>query len=138
ELQVAVGELVGSGVGEALEAYPREQLPSALLDRLRMPPERPERGTSDGRAGHGHVLARRERPEEVRLLERAAHAALDELPRRPAGDVLAVEHDLAGVHLVEAGDEVEERRLAGAVRPDDGVDRALADGEARVLHGHEA
>ena len=41
------------------------------------------------------------------------------------GDVLALEHHSTGVRLHQAGDQVEERRLAGAVRADDRVDRAL-------------
>ena len=35
------------------------------------------------------------------------------------GDVAAVEADLAGIGREAAGDQVEQRRLAGAVRPDD-------------------
>ena len=36
-----------------------------------------------------------------------------------------------------AGEQVEERGLAGAVRPDDRVQAARLDGEADVLHRHE-
>ena len=42
-----------------------------------------------------------------------------------AGDVPAVELDPAERRLVEAGEHVEERRLAGAVGADDRDDRAL-------------
>jgi hypothetical protein len=46
--------------------------------------------------------------------------------RRRAQQALAVERDLARVRLVEARDQVEERRLAGAVRADQADDLALA------------
>src|SRR6185312_3584655 len=51
------------------------------------------------------------------------------------GDVLAVEEDLAFGHLEVrvAHHGVGERRLARAVRPHQGVDLALADGEVEAL-----
>jgi len=45
---------------------------------------------------------------------------------------------LARVGPEVAGDEVEERRLARAVWPDDGADRATRDAEADPAHGLEA
>ncbi len=47
--------------------------------------------------------------------------------RRIAGHVAAVEADVAGIGLQRAGDQVEERRLAGAVRADDAERRAGLD-----------
>jgi hypothetical protein len=38
-------------------------------------------------------------------------------------DLPAVEHDAAGARSLEPGDRANERRLAGAVRADDGDDR---------------
>ncbi len=43
-----------------------------------------------------------------------------------AGDVDAVEHDLAGIRREHAVDQIEQRRFAGAVRPDQTEDFALA------------
>jgi hypothetical protein len=44
-------------------------------------------------------------------------------------ETIVAEPDLAAVGRCEARDDVEERRLAGAVRPDETGDRALADGQ---------
>ena len=46
--------------------------------------------------------------------------------------------DPARGRVVDAGDDVEERRLAGAVRADEADDRALRDVEADVVDRHEA
>ncbi len=51
---------------------------------------------------------------------------------RHPGHVLAVEGPDPRVRLVEAGQEVEERGLAGAVRPDQGGDAAPL--ELEVVH----
>ena len=48
------------------------------------------------------------------------------------------ERDPALGRLVEAGDAVEHRRLAGAVRPDQRGDVAAADGEGEVVDGDQA
>ena len=53
--------------------------------------------------------------------------------RRRAQQALAVEDDLALVRLVEPRDQVEERRLAGAVRADQADDLALAHVERDVV-----
>ena len=87
---------------------------------------------------HEDVFERRHLLEQADVLERAPDAPLGHEVRRPVGDVLACELDDAGRHLVDAGDHVEERRLAGAVRPDEAYDRALGDREVDVVHGHEA
>ena len=51
---------------------------------------------------------------------------LRDLVRLEADDAALAEQDLAVVGLVDAGDQVEERRLAGAVRADHADDLALA------------
>src|SRR3970282_1959287 len=50
------------------------------------------------------------------------------LRRREAGDVFAVERDAPARRLQLARDQVEVRRLAGAVRPDDGGEGARREG----------
>ena len=57
---------------------------------------------------------------------------------REAGDVAAVEPDRAGVGPVEPGDEIEQRRLAGAVRADDADELALGDVEIDAIDGGQA
>ena len=54
------------------------------------------------------------------------------------GHVLAREDHAARGRLVDAGEHVEERRLAGAVRPDQADDRALRHREVDVVDGDEA
>ena len=48
------------------------------------------------------------------------------------------ERDLAAGRVEDAGDDVEERRLAGAVGPDQADDRALRDREVDVVDGDQA
>jgi hypothetical protein len=58
--------------------------------------------------------------------------------RRKRGDVLAVEHDPPAGGLVDAGDHVEECRLAGPVRADQADDRVPPDGEVDRVDGDQA
>ena len=60
------------------------------------------------------------------------------LVRAQASDVVSVEDDPAGIERLEAGDQVEQRRLAGAVRPDDAEDLALVHVEGDVRVGGQA
>jgi hypothetical protein len=55
-----------------------------------------------------------------------------------AGDVAPVEQYPARGRGDGAADQVEERGLAGAVRPDDGVDRAACELDADVVDGRQA
>ena len=57
--------------------------------------------------------------------------------RRCAGSPtrsVPVEGQRAGIGLIDAADQIEQRRLAGAVRPDQREDRARRDGERDVAH----
>ena len=74
--------------------------------------------------GEAHVLARAERGEDMAPLEGARDAFARHAMDRKAGDILAREDHLARVRLQHAGDQVEQRRLAGAVRADDGANLA--------------
>src|SRR5712692_5805761 len=113
QLLLAVGEIAGVLAGERLQLHEREQLP------------RPALGGGPVAAGHHQqVLERGQLGEDARHLERAAHALHRDLPRLQSVDALAPEEDAAGVAPLEAGDAVEERRLAGAVGTDEAVDPA--------------
>src|SRR4051812_28396605 len=117
---MSVREGAGGDVAEVGEADELEQLVRARLDvaeaagRQRRVARMPEPLLHRDR----DVLARGEAVEEARVLERAAEAE----PRPPvlarARDVRAEEADPARRGAQGAGDHVEERRLAGAVRPD--------------------
>ena len=59
------------------------------------------------------------------VLEGAADADFGNLVRRALQDADAVHQDVAGARLVEPGEAVEERGLAGAVGPDQAEDLAV-------------
>ncbi len=56
-----------------------------------------------------------------------------DLLRREAVDLLVLEPDAAAIDLVDGGDEVEYRRLAGAVRADEPHGLFLVDGEVQIV-----
>src|SRR6202008_3920739 len=76
--------------------------------------------------GDGDRLRNRETREQQRVLERAAEAGQRPLVWRRFGDVVVLQDDAAAVDLVEPGDAVHQRRLAGTVVADEPEDLALA------------
>ena len=80
----------------------------------------------------------REMREQADVLERARDALERALRRARIHDRLALEQDLAGIGGENAGDEIEERRLAGAVRPDQRVDVAGRHLELEIVERVEA
>src|SRR5262249_15982564 len=85
------------------------------------------------------VLVHREAPEDGGRLELATDAVLDELVLREAEDVdRAVEDDLPARGPALAGDDVEERGLAGAVGSDDEAQLALGQRKAQPVERLEA
>ena len=84
------------------------------------------------------VLGDGQAGERLHDLERARDAAPGEAVRRLAGDVAAGIEDAAGARRQEAGDDGEQRRLAGAVRPDQRGDAARLGGERRLVDGEQA
>ena len=75
--------------------------------------------------------------EHARLLIGARQPSLRAFPGRDRRDVLAEELDGAGRRGEVAGDDVEERGLAGAVRAEDGPTLAVSDVEVDVAHGEQ-
>ena len=92
------------------------------------------------RLGHGQLR------EDLHELEGARHAARGERHGSDAGDVLSLEVDLAIGRHQQAGEKIDQRRLARAVGPDDRDELAGADGnrdvveraEGAVVLGHAA
>src|SRR3546814_8622605 len=68
----------------------------------------------------------------------ADHPPPGDLVRREVGEVLTVEAPCPGVGLVEAGEEVEEGGLAGAVGADQRGDGAPLELDVVDVDGHEA
>jgi hypothetical protein len=82
----------------------------------------------------GHdVLQRGHAEEDLQVLEGARQAHRRQAVRRRLRHVLPGQRDAAVGRAVEAGDDVEQRRLARAVRPDDRQDLARAGGEADAV-----
>src|SRR5436853_389272 len=80
----------------------------------------------------------RSEPRKQRVdLEGARQAALHAGIGPERGDFLLTEHDLAGVGAQHAGDQVDERRLPGAVGADERVAHALRQDEVDVLRYDE-
>ena len=76
--------------------------------------------------------------EEPRLLVRAGEAELGSVARRPSRDVLAEQLDPSGRGRYVSANDVEERRLPGAVRPQDRPTLAVHDVEIDAVHGEQA
>src|SRR5205814_10410078 len=80
-------------------------------------------------AAHLQVLAHRHGREDVELLRHVGQSEPRNLARGLARDVPAVERAGPGFRPQQPGDDFEQGGLAGAVRPDDADDLALADDE---------
>ena len=76
-------------------------------------------------------LQRRQVVEQLIDLEGAHDPQPHPLVRRAVADVLAVEQNAAGGRPLHAGEQIDQRGLAGAVRPDQGVAGALLDAAAK-------
>src|SRR5437667_7218850 len=81
-----------------------------------------------------HVLEQRELLEEADLLEGASDAEPHAAVRRQADQACLFKMQGSGIGLVEARQQVEQRRLAGAVRPDQREDRFFRHADRNVLH----
>ena len=77
---------------------------------------------------HGHV------PPEEHVLEGPAQAARGDFVWGEADQVLPLEGDAALGRAVDAGDEVEDRGLAGPVRPDEPAYRTGRHAQGVVVH----
>ncbi|MCY1300659.1 hypothetical protein D9M70_502360 [compost metagenome] len=86
-----------------------------------------ERGTDQQVLEHAHLH------ERMGNLVRAADAALAALEHRLAGHIGAGEGDLAAIRGHTAGDQVEQRALARAVRADDAQRLARRQRQAHVV-----
>ena len=71
-------------------------------------------------------------------LEGARDAEPHARMRAHAGDVVAVEQDLAGTRRQHAGQQIDDRGLAGAVRADQRMARALLDLERHIVGRDDA
>ncbi len=84
------------------------------------------------------VLEHAELGETPRQLEGAHQPPAHQRFRRQGRDILAGEGDRAAIGPVEAGDHVEERRLARAIRADQAGEAALGDGDVDAIEDADA
>ena len=129
---VALREQAGGPGAARREADPLERLLGPLgADRGRPPPDL-HRAAELGVRGEADVLEHAQQREDARDLERAPEPGAGAPEGRLAGDVTTLQLDRAGRRPRQPGEQVEERRLAGAVRPDDPDELARADLERDI------
>jgi hypothetical protein len=85
-----------------------------------------------------HVVEHAHAAEQRQVLERAADADLGDAMARHRQQRPAVEHDRAALAVVQAADAVEQRGLAGAVRPDQPDDAPGRDVERHAVERDDA
>src|SRR5881409_2628755 len=127
ELLLAVGEIAGVLAGQRPQPHEVQELAPAAL-RLS------QRAARDDE----QVLQRRQLGEDADDLEGAADTAARDLPRLETVQALAAKAHAAGVELLDAGDAVEEGRLARPVGADQAVDATGLEGERDVVDGGHA
>ena len=145
QLALTARQRAGELVAHVVELEPLEQLVGPRLDR------RPPAARHSGRTRAAkkrsprwsvraelHVVEHRQAGQRLGELEGAHHARSGDLVGGHAGEVVAVEGPVAAVRLVEPGEQVEERGLAGAVGADEGGDRAALHLEVVDVDGRQA
>src|SRR2546426_11789086 len=145
ELARPVGEAAGGGVGLVREADEVEQPARALPGLALEPPKAPGANQTRERVlflvlleEDEEVLERAQAREDADLLKRARDAQARHAMGRDPGQVAAAEEHATVVGGEVAGDAVEERGLARAVRADETHQLAGLDGEVHVVHGGDA
>ena len=93
---------------------------------------------ADAEDGEVEVVLDRQSEKGAGLLVGAPHPELRPQPRRQRPHLLPAKLDGARARCDVAGDDVEQRRLSGAVRAEDGAPLAVRDVEIDVAHGDEA
>ena len=133
------------GMGDVFEVEIAEDFVNAVVDRglAAANPGQFQRVADDVAIGAGmgadpDVVEHRKIGEQSDVLEGAADADFGDPVRRPRQDALALHQDVAGARLVEPAQAVEERGLAGAVRPDQAEDLALFHVERYAVQRNDA
>src|SRR5512140_1099856 len=142
---LAVGEADRLRPGMGDDAEQLHDLEALLPDPPLLPPRERQvqhpreepRPAVDVAADHD-VLEDRHLREEPDVLERPHHAADSDLAGRQGLDLRPPENDPAAIGMKESRDQVEDRRLPCAVRPDQRLDRSRRDIEGEVVDGLEA
>ena len=131
----AIGERVDRTQCLVCEPQPFEQR-EGFLDRRAMTTGRTEQSAADPLPladRQGDVFEDAQAAEQRGDLEGADEPALDPRGLRQMRDFGAVEMDLPGVRLQRASHQLDKSRLAGAVRPDQGVPGAALQAKIHPL-----
>ena len=136
QLLLAAGQVAGEFVAHRVEAEEVDHL-AGLLAHFRLHAPHGARLEPDVEQGlarlaggnHHQVLDGGQVGELAGDLEGAQQAAVEQIVRRQAGHVLAVEDDAPAVGHERAGDGVEQRRLAGAVGADQAGHRSAGNAQ---------
>jgi hypothetical protein len=133
---LGVGEDAGRRLRTCREPHALDDLPRALVGVGEAVGGFPERVAVAERPQHraAHVLEHAEAMKQVRHLEAARQPEAVDLVRLPPRDRLAVERDAALAGCKACGDQVEQHRLSGAVRPDERVALAALDAQVHAAH----
>src|SRR5205085_3327782 len=129
-LAVEQAEALGAAVRQRDEFAERQRVDAPLV-RLPASPARAGRGADEDVLEDGQVS---ERP---RHLMRAADTEPAALRRAQRRDVVSTQLDAARVRTQRPGEHVQERRLAGAVRPDDPDRFTGRDREVDAVEDHQ-
>ena len=124
---------MGSEATRARRSTLEAEAPGELRHRAGLPiaPE-PEPAAL---VAHDHVLERGHGPDQLEVLVDHADAVADGVARLVDVDRPTVDPDLAAVGAIEAGEDVHQRRLAGAVLAEQRVQLARTELELRVVEG---
>ena len=133
----AVGQGAGRLQRDRRQAERVEQRESLVQERVLAPQRAPEMPARAGPLGERerHVVDHRECAEQLVDLEGAGEPEPHPRVLRQTGDVGAAQADPAGARRQRSGDQVDQRGLAGAVRPDQRVARAVRQPEVDAI-GH--
>src|SRR5262249_1522144 len=140
----AVGQLAGQRLADRLDLQKvdhalDERAVRQLLALRRSPPDRVEQKvTAHLQQATGHeVVEHAHALEERDVLKRAGNTELGHVGCGQARAITPLEQDAAFVRMVEAADDVQERRLAGAVGADDREDLSALDVQADIAQGEQ-
>src|SRR5437667_1288820 len=139
ELLVSLRQLPRQRVTLVAEAEQLGHLERGLL-HLAIPGERGEQAAASPQSRHAgglQGLEDRQVGKDLDELERPGHAETRQAHRADAADLTVLEAHAARAWSRDAGAEVDERRLAGAVGPDDRDELARVDPEAHAVEGTE-
>ena len=139
QLALPVGEVAGGLVGQPRDADEVQQIHGPpLLGRRARAAQDPAEPALVALGGDEQVLQDGETHEQARELEGAPDAEVEHAVGRSVGDLVAAIAHGALLDALIAGDDIEERRLAGSVGADQAVDLALVDLQVTLRQGRDA